>query len=110
MCNVHMNIRFDWDQNKNTENKKKQGVDFEEASTIFSNFPLDVFFDPDNSADEERYIAVGFSSKHRALLVVHCENSKGTVIRIISARKATKSEQKSIFFLEVSDEKRIRFF
>ena len=97
MYNVHMNIRFEWDEAKNSDNKKKHGVSFEEASTIFSSFPLEVFFDPDSSTDEDRYIAVGFSQKHRLLLVVHCENSRGTLIRIISARKATKKEQKSAF-------------
>ncbi len=92
-----MNVKFEWNENKNTENKKKHGVSFEEASTVFLNFPLEIFFDPDHSTDENRYIALGFSSSHRLLLVVHCENGKGTVVRIISARKATKKEQKSVF-------------
>lgn len=92
-----MKIKFDWDPIKNLENQKKHGISFEEGATIFSSFPLEVFFDPDNSTDEDRYIAVGFSHKRRALLVVHCENSKGTVIRIISVRHATKKEQKSAF-------------
>lgn len=92
-----MNLKFEWDENKNAANKKKHGVSFEEASTIFLNFPLEIFFDPDNSAQEERYIAIGFSRKNRLLLVVHCENAKGTIIRIISARNATKREQKSVF-------------
>ncbi len=90
-------IKFEWDQSKNNESKKKHGVSFEEASTIFVGFPLEVFFDPEHSGEEERYIAVGFSNKNRSLLVVHCENSKGSIIRIISARKATKNEQKSAF-------------
>lgn len=97
MYNVHMKIKFEWDENKNSENKKKHDVSFEEASTVFLNFPLEIFFDPEHSAAEDRYIAMGFSNKHRLLLVVHCENAKGTVIRIISARKATKKEQKSVF-------------
>jgi uncharacterized DUF497 family protein len=76
---------------------KKNGISFEEASTIFLNFPLEVFFDPDNSYEVDRYIAVGLSYKRKILLVVHCENTKGTIISIISARKATGKEQKSIF-------------
>ena len=92
-----MNIRFTWDERKARENKKKHGVDFDEAATIFTNFPLEVFYDPDHSEDSDRYIAVGFSDRGRVLLVVHCENARGTEIRIISARKATNSEQKSIF-------------
>lgn len=92
-----MKIKFEWDEDKNTINQKKHAVSFEEAATIFANFPFEVFFDPENSADEDRYIAVGFSNRKRVLLVVHCENSKGTLVRIISARKATKKEQRSIF-------------
>ena len=46
---------------------------------------------------EERYIAVGFSNRQRALLVVHCENKIGTVIRIISARKPTRAEKAQVF-------------
>ena len=92
-----MKIEFVWDEKKAKDNKLKHGVSFDEASTIFTNFPIEVFFDPENSSDEERYIAVGFSNKGRALLVVHCENTKGTEIRIISARKASKKEQKTTF-------------
>jgi len=97
MYNVHMKIVFEWDENKNTENEKKHGVSFEEASTIFSHSLLGIFFDPDNSTSEDRYIAIGFSIKNRILLVVHCENNKGTIIRIISARKATKKEQRKVY-------------
>jgi uncharacterized DUF497 family protein len=88
-------VTFDWDEKKNLENKRKHGVSFEEASTIFLNFSLEVFFDPDNSTDEDRCIAVGYTHKNNCLLVVHCENFQGSLIRIISARKATRKEQKS---------------
>ncbi len=64
---------------------------------MFFNFPLEVFHDPDHSLEEDRYIAVGFSNRGRGLLVVHCENTKGTEIRIISARKAKRAEVRSIF-------------
>ena len=97
MHNVHMEVRFEWDDEKNKENQRKHGVSFEEAITIFVNLPLEVFFDPDHSIDEERYIAIGVSEKSRVLLVVHCENEKGSVVRIISARKATKREQRDAF-------------
>jgi uncharacterized DUF497 family protein len=97
MYSVNMKIKFEWDETKNTGNKKKHGISFEEASTIFLNFPVEVYFDPENSAFEDRYIAIGFSNKSRLLIVVHCENSKGTVVRIISARKATRREQRSVF-------------
>ena len=97
MYNVRMNVRFIWDENKNKENKRKHGVSFEEATTVFLGAPFDVFYDPEHSVDEERYIAVGVSNKNRVLLVVHCENASGSEIRIISARKATKREQLSLF-------------
>ena len=92
-----MNLRFVWDDSKSRENIRKHKVSFEEAKTVFLNFPLEVFHDPDHSLTEERYVAVGFSDRGRGLLVVHCENAKGTEIRIISARRASKAEVKSIF-------------
>lgn len=97
MYNVHMKLKFEWDQSKSHDNQKKHRISFKEATTIFVNAPLAIFFDPDISSDGDRYIAVGFSDKHRVLLVVHCENSKGTLIRIISARRATKQERTSVF-------------
>lgn len=92
-----MKIEFAWDDSKNETNRKKHGVSFEEASEVFFNFPLEVFHDPDNSEYEDRFIAAGFSNRGRSLLVVHCENSTGSEIRIISARRATNREQKQIF-------------
>ena len=92
-----MKLRFVWDPEKNRENIKKHRVSFEEALTVFSNFPLEIFYDPDHSVEEERFIAVGFSNRQRALLVVHCENKTGTVIRIISARRPTKAEKAQLF-------------
>jgi len=92
-----MTVRFVWDEEKNRENQRKHRVSFEEAVTIFAGLPLQVFHDPDHSIDEERYIAVGVSEKYRVLLVVHCENETGSEVRIISARKATKREQRSAF-------------
>ena len=97
MYNVSMKMRFVWDEQKNRVNIKKHKVSFEEAQIIFTHFPLEVFFDPDHSNDEDRYLAFGFSDKGRVLLVVHIENLRGTEIRIISARKATKAESKKVF-------------
>jgi uncharacterized protein len=97
MYNVLMNLQFIWDEEKNKQNIKKHGVSFKEAETVFLNFPLEVFHDPEHSEDEDRYIAVGFSERGRVLLVVHCENLTGTQIRIISARKTTRKESKTIF-------------
>lgn len=97
MYNVHMVLTFTWDDEKNRENVRKHGVSFDEAATVFENFPLEVYFDPDYSGSGDRYIAVGFSNKGRVLLVVHCENPAGTEIRIISARRAGKKERDSVF-------------
>ena len=92
-----MKLRFVWDAAKDRQNQRKHGVSFAEASSIFHNLPIEVFHDPDHSNDEERYIAAGFSDRSRVLLVVHCENSTGTEIRIISARRATKKERLNLF-------------
>jgi uncharacterized DUF497 family protein len=87
-------VRFEWDEEKNKANRNKHKIDFAEASTIFLNTPLQVFFDPDHSESEDRYIAIGISLHNRTLVVIHCESYNGTIVRIISARKATKREQK----------------
>lgn len=97
MYTVHMTVRFAWDERKNRENIRKHGVSFEEAATVFGGFPLEIYHDPEHSLAEARYIAVGFSERGRALLVVHCENKRGTEIRIISARKATANERRTAF-------------
>ncbi|OFZ14434.1 MAG: hypothetical protein A2Z20_09310 [Bdellovibrionales bacterium RBG_16_40_8] len=87
-------VNFEWNEGKNDLNKKKHGVDFREAATIFLNSPIRIFFDPDHSEDEERYVAIGISINSRTLVVVHCESLEGITVRIISARKATKQEQR----------------
>lgn len=89
-------VKFEWDEEKNKLNKSKHRVDFSEAATIFLNTPLRVFFDPDHSDSEDRFIAIGISINNRTLVVVHCESRSETTVRIISARKATKGEQKRL--------------
>jgi hypothetical protein len=87
-------IKFDWDSNKAKSNLTKHNVSFEEASTIFSTDQIRVFVDDANSTlTEERLIAIGYSSHDRILTVVHCYKENDEVIRIISARKATKQEK-----------------
>jgi len=87
-------MRFDWDPAKATSNKKKHGVSFDEAQTVFyDEFALQ-FYDDEHSSHEERFLMLGMSSETRLLLVCHCERASGEVIRIISARKATQSESK----------------
>ncbi len=88
-------IRFDWDQAKAESNKNKHGVSFEAAKSVFyDEFALQ-FYDSDNSdLEENRFLMLGLSSKAKMLLVCYCERDLGDVIRIISARKATKNESK----------------
>jgi uncharacterized protein len=89
-------LEFIWDERKASLNLKKHGVSFEEAKTIFYSPHLDIFYDPHHSHNQDRYIAIGVSNKNRLLLVVHCENTDGTTVRIISARKATRNERDSL--------------
>lgn len=90
-------LSFVWDEQKNKENVKKHGVAFSEAITIFGIIPCEIYHDPDHSDKEQRYLAIGFSNKARALIVSHTENKAGSEIRIISARKATKQERADAF-------------
>jgi len=87
-------IRFEWDDKKNNLNLKKHGVSFEEAQTVFFDENALEFFDPDHSSEEDRFLLLGRSYKLRIVLVCHCFRKSESVIRIISARKATKSERK----------------
>lgn len=88
------NIKFDWDKNKSSLNKKKHGISFEEALTVFYDENALEFHDTDHSENEDRFIMLGMSFKVRVLVVCHCFREKESVIRIISARKATKREAK----------------
>jgi len=85
-------IRFEWDDSKATANFRKHGVSFEEAQSVFYDEFAVQFFDDEHSAHEERFLLLGISTGARLLLVCHCEREVGNVIRIISARKATKRE------------------
>ena len=84
-------IRFIWDSSKASLNKRKHGVSFEEAQTVFYDENAIEYFDPDHSEDEDRFIMLGFSFKLRMLVVCYCVRA-GNAIRIISARKATRHE------------------
>ena len=87
-----MNMRFEWDENKNRSNYKKHGVWFEEAQTTWIDPESVEFFDPEHSSNENRFIRIGHSTRGRILLVVFCERAEGSTVRIISARKATTIE------------------
>ena len=87
-------IKFIWDENKNQINKDKHRLSFEEAKTVFYDMEAIVFDDPEHSQEEERFLILGFSEKARLCIVSHCYRENDEVIRIISARRATKNEEK----------------
>ena len=87
-------IQFIWDEAKNRGNRRKHGVSFEEAQTVFFDEQAKLFFDPEHSNDEDRFILLGISFRFRTLIVCHCYRESESLIRIISARKADRREQK----------------
>ena len=86
-------LQFEGDVPKERANAEKHGVTFEEASTAFADERALLIDDPEHSLDEERFILLGMSAQLRVLIVCHCYRSDDEVIRIISARKATKKER-----------------
>ena len=87
-----MGLLFEWDEKKAKSNSKKHGITFEEASTAFADDLSITIEDPLHNKDEDRLILIGLSSVSNTLVVVHVERLE--VLRIISARKASKKEQK----------------
>lgn len=88
-------LDFEWDEkkNKNKSNQKKHGISFEEAETVFQDDDAIVFDDPDHSASEDRFLILGRSTAQQKICTVsHCYRGEDAIIRIISARKATKRE------------------
>jgi uncharacterized DUF497 family protein len=86
-------LHFEWDEKKAASNKKKHGVSFDEARTVFYDESAIQFFDPDHSFEEDRFILLGLSFEPQVLIVCHCFRESETVVRIISARKADKDEE-----------------
>jgi len=85
-------IRFTWDEEKAKANVRKHGVSFEEASSVFADENARLKHDPEHSDGEDRFILLGFSSLLRILVVCHVYRQDDQIIRIISARKATRNE------------------
>lgn len=88
---------FEWDETKNQMNRYKHKISFEEAITVFCDEEARIINDPDHSETEERFIILGLSKKANLLVVCHCYRMSDTVIRIISARKATKKETRQYY-------------
>ena len=91
--NVQM-IKFEWDAAKARSNLKKHGVSFSEAESVFYDEFAIQFFDDENADLEDRFLMLGFSNESRLLIVCHCERCADEIIRIFSARKATRNEKK----------------
>lgn len=87
-----MSLEFEWDPAKAEANVKKHRVSFEEALTVFADPLARIFDDPDHSTEEAREIIIGHSTKQRLLLVSFTERTSR--VRMISARRATKREQR----------------
>jgi len=87
-------LHFEWDPVKSKANLDKHGVTFEEAITAFYDEAAIEFYDDEHSEWEDRFLLLGLSSDMKLLLACHCYRSEEGVIRIISARKATKNEAK----------------
>src|SRR5471032_2185413 len=87
------NLHFTWDAAKARANLAKHGISFDEAETAFSDDEAIVVPDLEHSAREERFLLIGFSAALRVLVVVHCEPDVSGAIRLISARRATRSER-----------------
>ncbi len=85
-------ISFEWDEKKNALNKKKHGISFEEAKSVFFDENAIEFYDDQHSTEEDRFLMLGFSSHLRLLIVCHCFRKSDSTIRLFSARKATKNE------------------
>jgi len=85
-------MKFEWDPQKAESNLKKHGVSFQEAASVLGDALSITYYDPDHSLREHRFITVGMSRSGKVLMVAHTE--RGDNIRIISARKTTRQEQR----------------
>jgi uncharacterized DUF497 family protein len=86
-------LTFEWDEAKSRLNLRKHGISFEEAQSVFFDENALEFADPDHSDEEDRFLLLGRSFRLRVLVVCHCMRQSESVIRIVSARKATVKER-----------------
>ncbi len=85
-------MEFEWNPDKATLNLEKHGVSFPDAATVFNDQLSVTFPDPQHSVGESRYVIIGISRYGQLLIVAHTD--QGEKVRIISARKATRQEQR----------------
>jgi uncharacterized DUF497 family protein len=87
-------LRFEWAEAKNSANKRKHRVSFEEAQTVFYDEQGLLIEDEDENEDnEDRFLLLGLSASLRVLVVCHCYRARDEVIRLISARGASRTER-----------------
>lgn len=84
---------FEWDEKKNLINQRKHGIRFEDVESVFYDDHALLFDDPEHSIDEERFLLLGMSETKGVCLVCHCYRKQESVVRIISARRATRREE-----------------
>jgi len=89
-----LDMLFDWDEDKAKANEQKHGISFTEAMTAFGDINAVLLDDKAHSAEEDRFILLGMSKEPNLLVVCHCYKDEYDAIRLISARKANKSEEK----------------
>ena len=87
-------MKIVWDENKNQENIRKHKISFEEAKTVFYDPNGKLIDDPDHSEGEDRFVILGLSKMLNLLVVCHCYRENDEIVRIITARKATKKESR----------------
>ena len=87
-------LRIEWDEATNRANQRKHRVSFQEAATVFYDENALLLNDPEHSTEEDRFVLLGLSSVHRIIVVCHCYRSDNDVVRIISARRATRPERR----------------
>lgn len=85
-------LRFEWDEGKDLANQRMHGISFAQAVTVFFDEHGLLLADPAHSGEEDRFVLLGLSAELHTLVVCHCYRG-GDVIRIISARKATRRER-----------------
>jgi uncharacterized DUF497 family protein len=86
-------LKFTWDGRKDAVNRRKHGIGFDEARTVFYDEYARLISDPAHSRDEDRFVLLGLSSRLRILVVCHCYHEDDRTLRIISARKANPRER-----------------
>ena len=90
-------MKFEWNDKKSENNYIKNKISFAEAITVFDDSDAIFIPDPDHSFGEERFLLLGLSGDAHMLVVCHCYRENDNVIRIISARLATKRETEQYY-------------